>query len=38
MEAAKPKRKHRKKAKNTTSRSAEKHEESQDAKGLINKH
>jgi len=38
MEAAKPKKKLKKKAKNTASRSTEKHGESQDAKGLINKH
>lgn len=34
MEAAKPKRKHKKKAKDTASRSAERHEELQDSKGL----
>lgn len=38
MEAAKPKRKHKKKAKDTTSRSAEKHEEFQDSKGLNDLH
>jgi len=36
MEAAKPKKKHKKKAKTTASGSAEKYEESQDTKGLIN--